>query len=846
MRRESTNSFSGGLISDLNPITTPPSVLTDALNATMLTFDGNELVLQNDMGNITLTDPNDSEKFVRLTPGFIPLGVKEYAGIMYIISHNPTTLETEIGSFPGPDFIDSNSYTENSTVPTEIVVANATETDTSKLGIVYPITVSKVKPGDYFVVTLPSLEGLTTLTDLTGRKTYRVRLVNIDSNNRDVTDKFLSEQKYLSAPTVLGGTQYNQWFLPKAFAAGTNLENYINYSGNLSKVYPFNLKSGRLGVKFELEDIDLFRISVNTTGAYMPTLTTVINTATPIYKLTFDKFDVQEPSDFKVEKIVFEYKLYDNVTGEDVTPDPATITKVLTTDFTKTAGTTAIISSIIPEDPNGLFQLILGTKNVTIDYTITPWSSSTYDRPFTNHVIHNRLDLSKDPLFWESSAMYQFKDEYTYTQAIDSAVSGNITLDLDVADKDIDKYYSPFSPLIQVHENKSKILKNLRWFRANSEVVLNINIDNWIQVNVAGASNTGKTNLNASANISGTSLWSDSAITEIDNILGGERDQHRGITQANYVFQSNFNDIQLTQRNSYSFEVGGTGDLSWYDGYLTMTAFSLTLSSLTDFTIKPVLGKYKSVQGNTIPVSTFGNVTATEAVVNYGDEYFPTNSETAWTTTVESGGAVNIFAPDATSFNKTLGGYNITRFFQADPPGGALKNGITKIIPELVTGQHYILNFYARSAYLNTIQVGIENIGLQSITLTNKWKLYSIPFKKVANTEDKLAFYTNGVFVSSMVAFVDLGNVSIKPKLIQSMDAELYQDVHVYEEDVNIITDDSSVVLSRNRGVYLPYPHCNILDTTYSLSTNGTFNGINTVTFTPEDTDAPQTFTIRE
>jgi len=124
--------------------------------------------------------------------------------------------------------------------------------------------------------------------------------------------------------------------------------------------------------------------------------------------------------------------------------------------------------------------------------------------------------------------------------------------------------------------------------------------------------------------------------------------------------------------------------------------------------------------------------------------------------------------------------------------------------------------------------------------------LYSIPFKKVANTEDKLVFYTNGVFVSSMVAFVDLGNVSIKPKLIQSMDAELYQDVHVYEEDVDIITDDSSVVLSRNRGVYLPYPHCNIFDTTYSLSTNGTFNGINTVTFTPEDTDAPQTFTIRE
>ena len=96
MVQESTNVFSGGLVSDLNPITVPNNVLTDCLNGTLLTFNGNELVLQNDMGNTIIQD-------AKLTDGFIPIGMKEYGGILYIISTNPDTNETEIGSFPSPE-----------------------------------------------------------------------------------------------------------------------------------------------------------------------------------------------------------------------------------------------------------------------------------------------------------------------------------------------------------------------------------------------------------------------------------------------------------------------------------------------------------------------------------------------------------------------------------------------------------------------------------------------------------------------------------------------------------------------------------------------------------------------
>ena len=50
-KQETVNTFDGGLIMDLNPIVTPNNVLTGALNATSITYDGNEFVLQNDMGN---------------------------------------------------------------------------------------------------------------------------------------------------------------------------------------------------------------------------------------------------------------------------------------------------------------------------------------------------------------------------------------------------------------------------------------------------------------------------------------------------------------------------------------------------------------------------------------------------------------------------------------------------------------------------------------------------------------------------------------------------------------------------------------------------------------------------
>ena len=51
MKKEAINTFQQGLNYDLNPITTPNNVLTDCVNGSFVTFNGDELALQNDAGN---------------------------------------------------------------------------------------------------------------------------------------------------------------------------------------------------------------------------------------------------------------------------------------------------------------------------------------------------------------------------------------------------------------------------------------------------------------------------------------------------------------------------------------------------------------------------------------------------------------------------------------------------------------------------------------------------------------------------------------------------------------------------------------------------------------------------
>lgn len=95
MKQTATNQFQDGLNKDLHPIVTPNSVLTDNLNGTFITYNGNEFCLQNDRGN-TLK--------ATLSEGFVPIGIKEHNGVLYIVSYKEKTKEGEIGTYPGVDW----------------------------------------------------------------------------------------------------------------------------------------------------------------------------------------------------------------------------------------------------------------------------------------------------------------------------------------------------------------------------------------------------------------------------------------------------------------------------------------------------------------------------------------------------------------------------------------------------------------------------------------------------------------------------------------------------------------------------------------------------------------------
>ena len=95
-RQEATNTFQEGMVMDFNPLTTPDNVVTNCLNGTLITFNGNEYVLQNDMGNGRV-------ETAYLPEGYVPLGTAELGGIVYIVSYNPFNNKCQIGSFPSPE-----------------------------------------------------------------------------------------------------------------------------------------------------------------------------------------------------------------------------------------------------------------------------------------------------------------------------------------------------------------------------------------------------------------------------------------------------------------------------------------------------------------------------------------------------------------------------------------------------------------------------------------------------------------------------------------------------------------------------------------------------------------------
>ena len=243
------NTFRDGMVSDLAPDNTQPNCLTSALNATFLTYNGNELSLQNDMGNARVHS-------AFLPEGYIPLGSTEFGGIIYVASYNPETNKCQIGSFPSPQrttYSEQKSSTQTAINESDFI-SNEKMIATEKL---YELTNFSLFPGDQFQLIGENIKNnKTNLYDFNNDKDGPLRLSVIIKND-------LGEQEELEVSEKVFDD--NRYIIPEK---KTDLNNSsvldLDYYRNLVNGFDTisSKISGKLYLKAELVVIDKFQVNI--------------------------------------------------------------------------------------------------------------------------------------------------------------------------------------------------------------------------------------------------------------------------------------------------------------------------------------------------------------------------------------------------------------------------------------------------------------------------------------------------------------------------------------------------------------------------------------------------------
>lgn len=278
-RKITTNTFGEGLIMDFAPDNTPNTSLSNALNATLLTYNGNEMSLQNDMGNGRVES-------AYLPEGYIPVGVCEFGDIIYIASYNPLINKSQIGCFPSPERNISNKEISdlNTTFSSDELAKDGTIVNSNIKKIIFGN--KNIGPGDKFIISwgqaglnnknFISNFGNTSQSFAEGEsywpKLVKVHIVSIQDDGKliyldnDVqwyptNTKNIDEEQYEDPKSDINNSFpiSTEEFLDKD---GTmkDLHNLDEYRHALNCQYSvFQQKvSGKLGILLELESINNF------------------------------------------------------------------------------------------------------------------------------------------------------------------------------------------------------------------------------------------------------------------------------------------------------------------------------------------------------------------------------------------------------------------------------------------------------------------------------------------------------------------------------------------------------------------------------------------------------------
>lgn len=268
-RKITTNTFGEGLIMDFAPDNTPNTSLSNALNATLLTYNGNEMSLQNDMGNGRVES-------AYLPEGYIPVGVCEFGDIIYIASYNPLINKSQIGCFPSPERNISNKEISdlNTTFSSDELAKDGTIVNSNIKKIIFGN--KNIGPGDKFIISWGEA-GLNNKNFISnfGNKTYsfaegesywpklvKLHIVSIQDDGKLI---------YLDNDVQWYPTDIKDSNSDNAFPISTeefldengamkDLHNLDEYRHALNCQYSvFQQKvSGKLGILLELESINNF------------------------------------------------------------------------------------------------------------------------------------------------------------------------------------------------------------------------------------------------------------------------------------------------------------------------------------------------------------------------------------------------------------------------------------------------------------------------------------------------------------------------------------------------------------------------------------------------------------
>lgn len=397
MQEQAINTFEEGLVMDLNPLTTPNNVLTNALNGTMITFNGNEFVLQNDMGNGRV-------ETAYLPSGYVPVGIKEYGGIIYVASYNPITNKGQIGSFPSPERNISSDE-----LSSKVVELTKNDFGFDEVNGVSKFVVTKelmkeglLRPGDKFSIqikpndkdmSLPSfmlkLKELLTGSGLSEADetlvsnplTIKVCIMSSDGNLVDITDKL----KKINQP-IESEEKIINYFL-EVLSNSTGNSEFTKPSDDYLNVFN-NKIAGRLYIVAELPSI--FSSSLGSSGKKSDKEGENLSEIT--IRMSYRYEDLNCPSFFKGTRLVLRYyesqsssnssevSIYKNIgLGDNLT---VPIENSGTTDIRYEID---INSKEVNTDKGLISQLqsfLINKNSGILEYTITPYMEFGYMTSF--------------------------------------------------------------------------------------------------------------------------------------------------------------------------------------------------------------------------------------------------------------------------------------------------------------------------------------------------------------------------------------------------------------------------------------------------------------------------------